>query len=75
MHIDTKYHFIRERVDDNSVNIIYTPTDETDEMEADLLTKFLQKQKVEQHREQLLGEYRIFPSGYNLSGDIESQKT
>ena len=71
MHIDTKYHFIRERVDDNSVNIIYTPRDE---MEADLLTKFLQKQKVEQHREQLLGEYRIFPSRYNLSGDIESQK-
>ena len=27
-HIDTKYHFIRERVDDNSIKFIDTPTDE-----------------------------------------------
>ena len=37
--IDKKYHFIRKRVDDNSINLIYTPTDE---MAADLLTKSLQ---------------------------------
>ena len=27
-HIDTKYHFIREKVDDNSVQLVYTPTDQ-----------------------------------------------
>ena len=27
-HFDTKQHFIRERVDDNSIKLIYTPTDE-----------------------------------------------
>ena len=70
-HIDTKYHFIRERVDDNSIKLIYTPTDE---MAADLLTKALPQQKVEQHREQLLGESRFLPSGKNLSGGIGAQK-
>ena len=70
-HIDTKYHFIRERVDDNSIKLIYTPTDE---MIADLLTKSLPQQKVEQHREQLLGESRFVPSGNNLSGGIGAQK-
>ena len=70
-HIDTKYHFIRERVDDNSIKLIYTPTDE---MAADLLTKSLPQQKVEQHREQLLGESRFLPSGNNLSGGIGAQK-
>ena len=70
-HIDTKYHFIRERVDDNSIKLIYTPTDE---MAADLLTKALPQQKVEQHREQLLGESRFLPSGNNLSGGIGAQK-
>ena len=69
-HIDTKYHF-RERVDDNSIILIYTSTDE---MAADLLTKFLPQQKVEQHREQLLGDSRFLPSGNNLSGGIGAQK-
>ena len=70
-HIDTKYHFMRERVDDNSIKLIYTPTDE---MAADLLTKSLPQQKVEQHREQLLGESRFLPSGNNLSGVLERRK-
>ena len=70
-HIDTKYHFIRERVDDNSIKLIYIPTDE---MAADFLTKSLPQQKVEQHREQLLGESRFLPSGNNLSGGIGAQK-
>ena len=51
-HIDTKYHFIREKVDDNSVQLVYTPTDQ---LAADLLTKSLPQVKVEQHRKQLLG--------------------
>ena len=40
-HIDTKNHFISERVDDNSIKLIYTPTAE---MAADLLTKSLSQQ-------------------------------
>ena len=70
-HINTNYHFIRERVDDNSIKLIYTPTDE---MAADLLTKCLSQEKVGQHHEQLLGESRFIPSGNNLSGDIGAQK-
>ena len=70
-HIERKYHFIRERVDDNSIKLIYTPTDE---MAADLLTKSLPQQKLEQHREQLLGKSRFLPSGNNLSGGIGAQK-
>ena len=70
-HIDTKYHFIRERVDDNSIKMIYTPTDEK---AADLLKNSLSQQKVEQHRERLLGESRFLPSGNNVSGGIGAQK-
>ena len=51
-HIDTKFHFIREKVDDNSIQLVYTPTDQ---LAADLLTKALPQVKVEQHRKQLLG--------------------
>ena len=51
-HIDTKFHFIRERVEDGSVKIFYVPTDE---MAADLLTKPLAWVKVVKHRENLLG--------------------
>ena len=46
----------------------------TDEMAADLMTKSLSQQKVEQHREQLLGESTILPSGNNLSVDIGAEK-
>ena len=42
----------------------------TDKKTADLLTKSLSQQKVEQHRQQLLG----LPSGNNLSGVIGTQK-
>ena len=51
-HIDTKFHFIREKIDDNSIQLVYTPTDQ---LAADLLTKPLPEVKVEQHRKQLLG--------------------
>ena len=49
--IDTKYHSIRENVDDNSGQLIYTSTDQ---LAADLLTKSLPKVKVEQHRKKRL---------------------
>ena len=35
-HIDTKLQFIREKVVDNSFQLVYTPTDQ---LEADLLTE------------------------------------
>ena len=57
-HIDTKYHFTREKVDDNSVQMVYTPTDQR---AADLLTKSLPQVKVEQHRKQLWVQLQILP--------------
>ena len=57
-HIDTKYHFIREKIDDNSVQLLYTPTDQ---LAADLLTRSLAQVKVAQHRKQLLGQLQILP--------------
>ena len=57
-HIDTKYHFIREKVEDNAVELVYTPTDQ---LAADLLTKALPQVKVEQHRRVLLGQVQILP--------------
>ena len=50
--INTKFHFIREKIDDNSIQLVYTPTDQ---LAADLLTKALPQVKVEQHRKQFLG--------------------
>ena len=43
-HIDTKFHFIREKVDDNSIRLVYTPTDH---LAKDLLTKEHTQVKVE----------------------------
>ena len=51
-HIDTKLHFIRERVENKEVKIHYVPTEE---MTADLLTKSLARVKVERHRTIVLG--------------------
>ena len=51
-HIDTKLHFIRERVENGEVRIHYIPTDD---MTADILTKSLPRVKVEKHRSVLLG--------------------
>ena len=43
-HIDTKLHFIRERVENKEVKIHYVPTEE---VTADILTKSLPRIKVE----------------------------
>ena len=51
-HIDTKLHFIRERVENGEVAIHYVPTED---MTADILTKSLPRVKVEKHRHGLLG--------------------
>ena len=46
-HIDTKFHFIQEKDDDNSIQLVSRPTDQ---LAADLFTKALPQVKVEQHR-------------------------
>ena len=51
-HIDTKLHFIRERVEIGEVAIHYVPMED---MTADILTKSLPRVKVEKHRHGLLG--------------------
>ena len=51
-HIDTKSHFIRERVENGEVGVHYI---QTDSMTADILTKSLPRVKVEKHRYVLLG--------------------
>ena len=51
-HIDTKYHFIRDKIEEQSVELVYTPSDQ---LAADLLTKSLPQIKVEQHRKNMMG--------------------
>ena len=41
-HIDVRYHFIREAVEDGKVSVVYIPTDENP---ADIFTKPLAKAK------------------------------
>ena len=51
-HIDTKLHFMSERVENGEVGIHYIPTED---MTADILTKSLPRIKVEKHCYVLLG--------------------
>ena len=51
-HIDVKKHFVRGRVEDETVELQCSPTEF---MEADLLRKALSKAKVEQYRRTLMG--------------------
>ena len=57
-HIDTKIFFISEKVDNNSVQLVYTPPDQ---LAADLLTKSLPQVKVEHNRKQLFGQLQNRP--------------
>ena len=43
-HIDIKFHYVREALEDNIVDLIYCPTEE---MTADILTKPLARQQFE----------------------------
>jgi hypothetical protein len=45
-HIDIRFHFIRQTVEDGSINLIYCSTDD---MTADILTKALPRWKVATH--------------------------
>jgi len=50
-HIDLRYHFIWEAVDDKKINVSYIPTDEN---VLDILTKALPRAKF-QHFVEMLG--------------------
>lgn len=49
-HFDIENHFIREKIEQGLINVIYCPTDE---MVADILTKGLAKPKHEKFRHEL----------------------
>ena len=46
-HIETKFHFIRDKTEDGTISIHYLPTDK---MAADIFTKSLPFSKVETFR-------------------------
>ena len=49
-HIDVKYHYVRETIDKNVVNLVYCPTAD---MVADILTKGLPKFTFEKFRSEM----------------------
>lgn len=49
-HIDVAYHFIREKVNDRSINVKYCSTDQ---MLADIMTKSLPRQTFQKFRDML----------------------
>ena len=51
-HIETKFHFIRDKTEDKTVSIHYVPTDK---MAAYIFTKSLLVSKVETFRAVLMG--------------------
>ena len=57
-HIDTKSHFVGGKVDDYSVQLVYTPADQ---LAVGLLTKTLPQVKVEQNGQKLLRQMQILP--------------
>ena len=57
-HIDIKVYFIRQKVENNIVELVYTPTNQ---LAADLLTKALPQVKVEQHWRMLMGSMQVLP--------------
>ena len=65
--MSTKLHYIREKVEDGSVEIFYQPTEE---MAADIFTKALGKLKHEKHRNYLLGEHLLKDTGLSYSGKL-----
>ena len=52
-HIEIRYHFVREKVADGTVELVWTPTEG---QTADGFTKSLARAKFEMFRDQVLGE-------------------
>jgi hypothetical protein len=51
-HVDTRYHFVRELIEDGFIRIIFVKTDEND---ADLFTKNVNRETYEKHVVKFLG--------------------
>ena len=66
-HMSTKLHYIREKVEDVSVAIIYQPTEE---MAADIFTKALGNLKHQKHRNYILGEYLLKNADLSYSAKL-----
>ena len=54
-HIETKFHFIRDKTEDGTISIHYAPTDK---MAAEIFTKSLPVPKVEALSAVLMGTLR-----------------
>ena len=52
-HIDIKYHFIRQEIQEGRINLEYIPTEQNT---ADIFTKAANKNKLERFRTNMLGE-------------------
>ena len=51
-HIDIRFHYTREKIEDGEIDVVYVPTSE---QLADVLTKPLERVKLEALRKKLLG--------------------
>lgn len=59
-HVNLRYHFVRERVEDNDITIKYI---DTENMVADIMTKALGKIATQRHVKQLFGNEKCTRSG------------
>jgi transposase InsO family protein len=55
-HIDVRFHYVRECVDNGTIQLVYCPTTE---MIADIFTKQLPQPKFNYYRQQLLGQHAL----------------
>ena len=60
-HIDIKYHFIKEKISDKTINIEYVSTDD---MIADILTKAVSRIKHYKALEQLSMKIKLTITGW-----------
>ena len=52
-HVDTRYHFVREHVEDGFIKIVFVKSEEND---ADIFTKNVGKEAYEKHVSTFLGQ-------------------
>ena len=55
---NTKFHFFREKVENDTLELVYTPTAQ---LAADLMTKTIPQLKMEKRRRMLMGSTQTRP--------------
>ena len=65
-HIDTRYHFIRERVEKGEVSVYHIPSEQ---QRADILTKPVPRDNFERLRESL--GLTFYPGKHSNGGSVE----